>query len=174
MTRPPPIKRTVKVTLLIVCEGDAEVAFMRHVKMTYEAGLGRAVTIKNANGKGARHVLEHAIRSMTAIPYDKVVVVVDNDTCWEDHDRRRARDHKILVVESTPCFEATLLKIAGHPCAGSTRDLKKRFYDIIGCEAHEPLYLPERYDRAVLDAARTHVVELGAIMNHMGIAKARR
>lgn len=44
MTLLQPVKtRKVRETLLIVCEGDAEIAFVRFVKRTYADALGRAV-----------------------------------------------------------------------------------------------------------------------------------
>jgi hypothetical protein len=46
-------------TLLLVGEGYHEEAFLSHVKQIYAPrGCGLAVTIKNAHGKGAMHVID--------------------------------------------------------------------------------------------------------------------
>ncbi|MEI2642189.1 MAG: hypothetical protein V9G10_07610 [Candidatus Nanopelagicales bacterium] len=43
----------------VVGEGDAEVLFMQHLKSLYvQRGSGVVVTIKNARGKGAAHVVD--------------------------------------------------------------------------------------------------------------------
>lgn len=46
-------KRVVRETLLVVAEGDAEVAFVRYLKSLYLDSLGRSVQTTNAHGKGA-------------------------------------------------------------------------------------------------------------------------
>ena len=53
----------VQRTLLIVGEGGAEEAFLKHVKHLYvPRGCGLIVTIKNARGKGAQHVINWTAR----------------------------------------------------------------------------------------------------------------
>ncbi|BDU22499.1 hypothetical protein [Dyella sp. GSA-30] len=169
----PPKKRAVRVTLLIVGEGDAEVTFLRHLRALYGAELGRSVTIKNAFGGGGHQALQQAIREVRFLAYDRVVLMIDNDTHWTDADRRQAEKAKIRVIESSPCIEATLLKIAGHRPKELTADLKKQFANIFGCEAHETDYLDKHFGRVVVDRARDSVLELHDLMNHMGIAKQR-
>lgn len=166
-------KRFARATLLIVAEGDAEVAFLKHIKSLYAQDLGRSITIKNAYGKGGRHVLEMAIRISRALKYGKTVLVLDNDVNWSDRERREAERAKIKVVESSPCLEATLLKITGSDVEGTTVTIKEVFYDTFGCEAHEDGYLEEHFKKNVLDDAREVVLELGSLMNHMGIPKRR-
>lgn len=67
--------RIVKETLLIVCEGDAEIAFVRFVKRTYADALGRAVQEQNAKGKGGKHVMESGLRrAKNNRAFDKLVL----------------------------------------------------------------------------------------------------
>jgi len=159
-------------TLLIVAEGDAEIAFLRHLKATYHDELGRAVTVKNSNGGGGHRVLQLAIRETRAYHFMKTVVMLDNDAHWDEKDRRDAERAKIKVVESSPCLEATLLRICGHTANGVTAELKRQFAETFGCEAHNPKCLQQHFGRDVLDGARERVDELMSLMNHMGI-KAR-
>lgn len=169
--------RAVRETLLVVGEGDAEIAFVRHVKRTYSDVLGRSVQEFNAHGKGGKHVLDTALRrARNNRDYDKVVLLLDTDTDWGDEDRARVRRSrvgnrgKLDVIESEPCLEAWLLKVLGVEAEGNTQHMKRTFKAATGCEAHEPDWLV-RLTRAVLDDARERMSQLAALMNHMGIAK---
>lgn len=166
-----PKRKAAAFTLLLVGEGEAEVAFLKHVRTLYSAEVGSAINFKNAYGGGGHQALSQAIRDLRALRYDKVVIVIDTDAHWTDDHRRAATKAKIKVVESNPCLEATLLKIAGHRPKETTPELKKQFKEIFGCEAHEPGYLTAHFGRPALDQARPSVPELHDLMNHMGIAR---
>ena len=178
MTPLPPAKtRTVKETLLIVCEGDAEIAFVRFVKRTYADALGRAVQELNAKGKGGKHVLETGLRrAKNNRAFDKLVLLLDADQDWNDALRARARKtrigkHPISVIEANPCLEAWLLQILDAETEGDTRHMKQQFEACTGVEAHEPEWMERRLNRDVLDKARARVSQLADLMDHMGIAK---
>lgn len=82
--------RIVRETLLIVGEGEADVAFVRFVKRIYADSLGRSVQEIDAKGKGGRHVLDTALRRANSNrAYDKVVLLLDTDTDWTMHAARR-------------------------------------------------------------------------------------
>lgn len=179
MTPRPPVKtRTVKETLLIVGEGEADIAFVRFVKRMYADSLGRAVQEHNARGKGGKNVLETALRrANNNRAYDKVVLLLDTDTDWDDACRAKARKSRIGnrgrldVIESDPCLEAWLLKILGIETEGDTRHMKREFKRHTLCEAHEPEWMDRLLNRDVLDQARERVPQLAELMKHMGIAK---
>ena len=168
--------RAARETLLVVGEGDAEVAFVRHVKRTCGDVLGRSVQEINAHGKGGKHVLDTARRRANNRDHDTVGLRLDIDTDWGDDERARTRRSsvgrrgKLDVIESEPCLEAWLLKILGVETEGDTRHMKRAFKAATGCEAHEPDWMVQ-LTRAVLDEARERVPQLAALMNHMGIAK---
>ena len=178
MTPPPAAKtRTVRETLLIVCEGVAELGFIRFVKRTYADALGRAVQEHNAKGKGGKYVLEAGLRyAKNNRAYDKVVLLLDTDQDWNDELRARARKarvgkHPISVIEANPCLEAWLLQILGAETEGDTRHMKQKFQAHTGVEAHEPEWMERLLNRDVLDKARARVPQLAELMDHMGIAK---
>ena len=177
MTPPPARRRAVKETLLVVFEGDAEMAFVRFVKRTYAAELGRAVQELNANGKGGKHVLETGLRrAKNNRAFDNLVLLLDADQDWNDALRARARKarigkHPIGVIEGTPCLEAWLLQILGVYSEGDTRHMKQQFQACTGVEAHQPEWMQRLLNRDVLDKARERVSQLADLMNHMGIAK---
>lgn len=177
MTPSPTKTRTVKETLLIVCEGDAEMAFVRFVKRTYADALGRAVQEHNAKGKGGKHVLDTGLRrAKNNRATNKLVLLLDTDTDWNDELRARARKarvgkHPVSVIEAHPCLEAWLLHILGIETEGDTQHMKQTFKANTGVQAYEPTWMEERLSRETLDEARTRVSQLADLMNHMGIAK---
>jgi len=57
-----PMRRRVARTVLVVGEGDAEVMFLQQLMSLFVVrGSGVVVTIKNARGKGAAHVVDFAV-----------------------------------------------------------------------------------------------------------------
>lgn len=78
-------RRQVRQTALLVGEGLAEETFLRHLKSLYLArGDGRSVAIKNAKGKGGKHVLDYTIGQRKTADYDELAALLDTDTDWGD------------------------------------------------------------------------------------------
>lgn len=133
------LPRVAARTVLIVGEGDAEELFLRYLKGLYvQRGSGVAVTIKNAHGKGAGHVVDYARRQAMNAQYDVVASLLDTDTGWTDAARKMAKQARIHVLPCDPCLEALLLSIKDEATAGKTTDqLKKAFQRRFGCSASE-------------------------------------
>ena len=179
MTPPLAKARRAKEALLIVCEGEAELALVRFVKRTYADALGRAVQEINAKGKGGKHVLETGLRrAKNNRAYDKLVLLLDTDQDWNDALRARARGarvgrHPVSVIEASPCLEEWLLKILGVEVEGDSRYMKQQFKECTDYEAHQAEWMERLLNREMLDAARERVPQLSELMNHMGIARRR-
>ena len=106
----PKSKRVVAKTLLIMCEGDADEAFIKHVKNLFEVrGGGLRVTPASANGKGARHVVNQAIRHSGA--FDTKAVFFDTDTGYDEETKKKIKQNGLIELVCDPCFEALLLDI---------------------------------------------------------------
>lgn len=177
-SRPPARTRTVRETLLIVGEGEADIAFVRFLKRVYADSLGRSVQEHNARGKGGRNVMDTALRKARSNrAYDKVILLLDTDTDWDDACRAKARRSRIGrrgrldVIESDPCLEAWLLRILEVETDGDTRHMKREFKLRTGYEAHESEWMLQHLSRPILDRARETVPQLAELMNHMGIPK---
>lgn len=127
-------------TVLLVGEGDAEVGFLQHLKgLWVQRGSGVAVTIKNARGKGAGHVVDFARRQSVNAAYDVVVALLDTDTDWNDKTRVLARKAKVHVLPCQPCLEAVLMSIHRASVAGRlSTQLKQDFSARFGAPAHDP------------------------------------
>lgn len=103
-----------KRTLLIVGEGYHEEAFLNHVKQLYvPRGCGLSVTIKNARGKGAKHVIEWTSRQAAIAKFDTVAAMLDTDTDWTPTVAKQAKAKKIQVLACDPCFDAVMLRLLG-------------------------------------------------------------
>ena len=115
-------------TLLIVGEGLDEEAFLKYLSSKLVTrGAGLKVTIKNAKGKGARHVIDWTIRQAGIAHYDNVAALFDTDTDWTQAVKQQAKKHKILLLKSDPCFEAMLLRMLGITPEVDAKKLKKQF-----------------------------------------------
>lgn len=128
--------RKAQQTLLIVGEGHDEVAFLKHVKSLFiTRGCGLSVTIKNAQGKGAQHVVEHTIGQKKNAQYNHCAALFDTDTDWNDKVRVLAVDNDIVVLASAPCLEAMLLRVLSKSDKGSSKALKKRLRNELAGDA---------------------------------------
>jgi len=161
----PFVRRQAARTVLLVGEGDAEVVFLRHLKTLYvQRGSGVAVTIKNAQGKGAAHVVDFARRQSNNAAYDVVAALLDTDTDWNDKTRAAAREARVHPVRSEPCLEAVLLGICREPVEGRTaHQLKKDFADRFGAAASQAV-VARHFPREVVEAAKDRVEVLQGLL----------
>lgn len=134
--------RAQKQTLLLVGEGYDEEAFLKYLKsQLIGRNAGLEVKIKNAKGKGAKHVIEWTIRQAKNADYDKVAALLDTDTDWTPTAKKQAKSKKIVVLESDPCFEAMLLRLLGVMPEIDSKKLKKQFEPCVNGASG----LPENY-----------------------------
>lgn len=120
--------RAQKQTLLLVGEGYDEEAFLKYLKSQLVGReVGLEVKIKNAKGKGAKHVIDWTIRQAKQADYDRVAALLDTDTNWTPAVQKKAKVEKIIVLPSEPCFEAMLLRLIGVTPEIDTKKLKKQF-----------------------------------------------
>jgi hypothetical protein len=112
-------------TLLIVGEGYHEEAFLNHVKQLYAPrGCGLSVSIKNARGKGAKHVVDWAIRQAANTAYDSVAAMLDTDQDWSPAVEKQARAKKDSGSGVSPLFRRGDAEIAGKTSCGRRQSLE--------------------------------------------------
>lgn len=149
-----PAPRSVRRTALIVGEGLAEEVFLSHLKRLVVERGQQSVTVKNAKGKGGRHVLDVALRQCRVADYDRVAVLLDTDTDWDESQRARARKSKIEVFESSPCLEAVLLAVLNCSVPYTPKDCKRELEARLGNKAHAAQLYVEHFPLAVLQRSR--------------------
>ena len=152
------VRRRAARTVLLVGEGDAEVLFLQHLKSLYvQRGSGVAVTIKNARGKGAAHVVDFARRQSSNAALDAVAALLDTDTDWSDKTQAAARKARVQVITCEPCLEAVLLDICHAPASGrSSTQLKRDFAERFDRPAHQVAYATH-FEANVIEHAQARV-----------------
>ena len=156
-------------TLLIVGEGADEVAFLNHVKkLTIIRGCGLSVKIKNAQGKGARHVVEWTVRQKAIATYDTVAVLVDTDKDWSDSVIRLASRKNIRLLLSEPCFEALMMRILKEDPNGDASTLKKRFAPFVNDDATQSENYMRNFSKDRLLESRALVSRIDQLLSLLG------
>ena len=140
--------------MLLVGEGETDVAFLTHVKsLCAPRGCGLAVKVVCARGKGAEHVVKVAIRQSRNADYDCVAALLDTDTDWSAKVQRCADEHRIRLLLSQPRIEAMLLRALGQKTGHSKDDQKRR----LACFVNDPLVAGSyaaAFDMSTLQNAR--------------------
>lgn len=156
-------------TLLIVGEGRHEEAFLNHLKQLYvPRGCGLSVTIKNARGKGALHVVKWTAGQAAIAKYDAVAALLDTDTDWDAKVERLAKSKKIHVLKSEPCFEAMMLRLIGKTPAGNAHALKAQLAPYVNNDATQREHYAANFDPGCLQAGRAKEITIDALLTLLG------
>lgn len=155
-------------TLLIVGEGYHEEAFLNHVKQLYAPrGSGLSVTIKNARGKGAKHVIEWTIRQAAIAKYDAVAAMLDTDTDWTPMVAKQAKAKRIQVLASDPCFDAVMLRLLGKAPPSNANACKQQLSPFVNHVPTQRQSYEPHFGVARLEAGRAHEPSIDALLNLM-------
>ena len=157
-------------TILLVGEGADEEAFLNHVKSNFVLrGSGKSVKVKNAQGKGATHVVEWTIRQMATAEYNTVAVMVDTDKDWTPAIQEKAANKNILLLPSTPCFEAVMLRVLDQHPNGNAQTLKKLFAPFVHNKATESESYQEHFSAGYLIANRLRDGSINRLLQILGV-----
>lgn len=155
-------------TILLVVEGDTEVAFFGHVKTLYiSRGCGVTVNIKNAHGKGADNVIDVALRDVGQ--YDQKIAVYDADTPASAERARLAKKRGVFLFESRPAIEGLLLRLLNKPVPHTTGECKARLSQSVQGSLLEKDTYARYFPQSVLDAARTRIPEWDNILQLLAV-----
>lgn len=159
-------KRRIAKTLLMVGEGDSECVLLSHLKSIYVVrGSGWVVSIKNARGKGAAHVVAFTIRQAQNAAFDVKAALIDTDTDWSEKVRAVARRARVELIASSPCVEAWLLAAHEEPIEGkSSARLKSDFAERFGGGASDLQVYRKHFSEQFLEQSRTRNEQLEKIL----------
>lgn len=156
-------------TLLIVGEGYHEEAFLNHVKQIYAPrGCGLAVTIKNARGKGAMHVIDWTIKQIANAHFDVVAAMLDTDEGWSPTVAKLAWKKKVQVLASAPCFDALMLRLLDVNAEGEAKALKKKLAPYLGNDPTQRKNYELHFGKACLEAGRMKEPTVDALLKLLG------
>lgn len=103
-------KKLTMTTVLVLGEGETELAFLKHIKLIYgQRGNGKSTTPESAGGKGPDYILKRAIRK--SADYDRTLVLMDTDNKWPKGLVDEAEKKKIILIGSEPCIEGFFLSL---------------------------------------------------------------
>ena len=119
---------------------------------------------QNARGNSGARALELAIELKPQTAHDVHAVMIDTDADWGDEQRGRAAHHKIVVLENSPCLEATLLQVDGYKLSRPGRSPKSLFEKQFGGPAHRPNLIRRHFPKEKFDAARAHVPVIAQLL----------
>lgn len=163
--RPGVIPQTRR-TLLLVGEGDCEVAFLTHLKTLYAPrGCGLQTTLRNAHGKGPEHVVDFAVRQCRNADYDLRAVLLDTDLPWPPRLGKLARARRIRLIPSDPCLEGLLLRILNRAVPETSADCKQVLHEELDGKATLASSYARLFDRATLDRVRQRVKSLADLLD---------
>jgi hypothetical protein len=162
-------RRRAKKTVLVVGEGHSEAEFLRHLKSLYAPrDCGVSVTVSNAQGKGPAHVIDHTLGQMRSPgDYNLVAALLDDDVSCPQAHLRKACDHGIDLIWSSPCFEALLLEILGEYTPSRTQHCKARFDTTYGIDRCHPAAYGPLFPKTVLEQRRRTVRNLDVLCRLM-------
>lgn len=160
--------RRVRQTLLVVAEGDTEVAFLKHLRDMYcSGGFGVNVTVRNAHGKGPENVVSHAVRQLRMYSYDACVAMLDTDLPWSKQVRQQAKDAKVAMIGSRPCFEGLLLAILKRAVPEQSQHCKNQAYALLGLDLTDRQSYQALLPKPLLQEARVRIPELCCLLEYL-------
>lgn len=161
--------RKAQRTLLIIGEGRHDAAFLKHVKQLYAPRhCGLAVTVMNAKGKGARHVVEWTIRQAAYREFDRVAAMLDTDTDWDEMVAKLARDNNIQVLTAVTCLEEMLLRVLGESPTKTAGGLKSQLRKHLMSEPTVRQAYEASFTREKLEEARTRESTIDELLKLLG------
>ena len=150
--------RRAQRTVLLVGEGDTDVAFLKHLKGLYNVrNCGVACTIRNAHGRGPEHVLDYTERQSRTADYDRKAAFLDTDIPWPQRMRKRAGQKYIELLPSEPCLEGFLLRILGQQVPALSNECKTLLRDM-NLKSHS--CYEEHFPRELLDRRKVKIETL--------------
>lgn len=158
-------QRHASRTLLIVGEGDTEVAFLTHVKGLYAPRYcGLSVTVRNARGKGPANVVQAVQGYSKDRTFTLRAALLDTDLPWTQEARDVAARKRITLVGSSPCLEGLLLDVLGQPVPRVSDDCKRALGRVFAGDPLRAESYAGPFSRDVLEAARARVAALRQLL----------
>jgi hypothetical protein len=152
----------------MVGEGEAEKAFLQHLKSIYGTGDPK-VTIKSAGGKGPQNIITEAISTKDCNGYDRSVALLETDLEWPASLVKRAQGKKIELLGSSPCLEGFLLDILGEgrPTPNTSSQCKTKFNGLLTGKSTDKNSYSELFTKEVLDKVIETSENLEKLVNYI-------
>ena len=121
-------QRDAFTTILVVVEGETELALCLHLKSRLSRGIGARITVECAHGGGPLQVLQSTEHFMRYADYDYSYAMFDSDVPMCDECSELIQQIKVKCMILEPCLEGWLLRVLGLNSPRSTTACKTRFH----------------------------------------------
>lgn len=161
------VKRPVRRTLLIVCEGKRDAAFLLHLRKLYCADHADRpkVTVKSARGKGGNNVFDTLYGEKRHKDFDVGVAFTEADEPPKlAYQTKLNTDRWARWIVADPCLEGLLLSILGRPVPASTDECKRAIENLIRNNLFEADHYDPHWPLARLEDARRRLAHLDALI----------
>lgn len=161
-------QRLKLASLIIVGEGPHDKAFLSHMKDLYDnRSTGQKIKIETADGGSPEDIIRSAIKNKH-ITYDKRYVLMDSDIPLSEHNINYAKNHKIIIIQSSPiCLEGMLLEILGQNPPSTNKKCKSMLHPLLSGEPTEKSSYIQKFTKTVLDSSpKSQIIDLRKIMAH--------
>lgn len=162
--------RGVKKTILMYGEGLTEKIFLKYLKWLYIDNNKIAIKIKSGRGGSPKSLVVGALKEIGS--FGKKIVVLDNDRGKKEIEeaRDKAREKSIVILENSPCLEATFLSILHPEKEFSNKKSKwcKREFKAKYVKGKNRTDLEEYkrvFPKQILDKRKSEVPELEILIN---------
>lgn len=107
-------RRQIQTTVFYCVEGSDEEVFLKHLVKYFARRKTKPKIVENGGGS-PQDIFNYALKRSYGFAYDKKVVWFDNDVGVSESLHSQAKAEDILILESSPCFEAEMLRILDNP-----------------------------------------------------------
>lgn len=149
-----PLRKTNK-TVLIVVEGDTELALLTWLKeLYYQRGMPLSISIKNAHGYGPEGIVDKIRSVLKTAEFDRIYAVLDADLPMSAEQKSYLRKLKVECIISCPAIEASLLCILRQTALATSDGCKRRLAQVAPGDPTDSRYYQRYFPRQDLDARR--------------------
>lgn len=143
-------ERTLLKTLLIIAEGEHELAFLNHIKMLYVTrSQNLKVRIESGQGVSPEHLLDHTARRKSI--FDNAILILDTDREWPRNFKQLAKKAGIRLIGLEPlCFDGFLLNVLGQTVSKTSHECKTKLQRILKTSPSQKESYAKHFPRKLL------------------------
>ncbi len=171
MSRTDPHKkkpRAPQKTLLIVCEGYTEYAFVTYLKGAYTTRSSGHIHIQNAYGGDPVSIVRVAEKMLASRDFNRCLLVFDSDRMGTTTKPKNIHCDSVKHIIPDPCIENLFLRVLNSKFIPRTTDLCKKEFDKKHLGSHkktEPATYAILFPKILLEKRRGSITELDQLIS---------
>lgn len=105
---------------------------------------------------------------MATAYYDITAIMIDTDKDWTPEAQNKAKERGIILLPSTPCFEAVMLRLLDQNPNGTSQHLKKSFAPYVSNNATDPKNYQKNFGSDMLLEKRKLDASIDCLLKILG------